>query len=34
VQIAITGTELLLLEEERVVEEGKCIENIELGLFM
>lgn len=32
VQVAITGTELLLVEEVRVVEQGECVEYVEVGL--
>ena len=32
-QVAVSGAEFLLLEEERVVEEGEGIEHIEVGLY-
>ena len=32
VELAITSTEFELLEEERVVVKGECVEDIEFGL--
>lgn len=32
VQLAVTSTEFLLLQEERVVEQSESIQDVELGL--